>query len=84
MTEKVFCASKPRVIFTSAAVLNSKGKDLISYKHESCKVYTYEYCFSNSYIGQTSRDLETRIKEHVPKCVKDHVKDQPKKISNAT
>ena len=28
--------------------------------------------------------METRIKEHVPKCVKEHVKDQPKKMSNAT
>ena len=27
--------------------------------------------------------MQTRIKEHVPKCVKDHVKNQPKKISYA-
>ena len=47
-------------------------------------VYTYECCCANSYIGQTSRHLETRIKEHVPKCVKEHIKDQPKKMSNAT
>ena len=47
-------------------------------------VYTYECCCSNSNIGQTSRHLGTRIKKHVPKCVKKHVKDQPKKISNAT
>ena len=47
-------------------------------------VYTYECCCSNSYIGQPLRHLETRIKEHVPKCVKVHVKDQPKKMSIAT
>jgi len=47
-------------------------------------VYTYKCCCANSYIGQTSRHLETRIKEHVPKCVKDHIKNQPKKMSNAT
>ena len=84
MTEKVYRASNPTVIFTSAAVLNPKGKDPIPYKHKSCVVYTYECCCSNSYIGQTSRHLETRIKEHVPKCVKEHVKDQPKKMSIAT
>ena len=84
MTEKVYHASKPRVIFTSAAILNPRGKDLISYKHKSCVVYTYKCCCANSYIGQTSRHLETRIKEHVPKCVKDHIKNQPKKMSNAT
>ena len=27
---------------------------------------------------------ETEIKEHVPKCVKEYIKDQPKKMSNAT
>ena len=84
MTEKVYRASNSRVIFTSAAVFNPQGKDLISYKHKSCVVYTYECCCSNSYIGQTSRHLETRIKEHVPKCVKDNVKYQPKKMSNAS
>ena len=31
-----------------------------------------------------ARHLETRIKEHVFKCVKEYVKDQPKKMSNAT
>ena len=67
MTEKVYRASNPRVIFTSAAILNPQGKDLISYKHKSCVVYTYECCCSNSYIGQTSRHLETIIKEHVLK-----------------
>ena len=58
MTKKVYHASNPRVIFTSAAVLNLKGKDLISYKQKGCVVYTYECCCSNSYTGQTSRHLE--------------------------
>ena len=40
MTEKVYRASNPRVIFTSVAVLNPKGKDLVSYKNRSCVVYT--------------------------------------------
>ena len=35
-------------------------------------------------VGQTLRHLERRIKEHVLKCVKEHVKDQPTKMSNAT
>ena len=37
-----------------------------------------------NYIGQTSRHLETRIKEHVPKCFKEYIKNQPKKTGNAT
>ena len=47
-------------------------------------VYTFECCCSNRYIGQTSRNLETRIKEHIPKCVSDHISNQPKTISIAT
>ena len=31
MTEKVYRLSNPKVIFTSPAVLNPKGEDLISY-----------------------------------------------------
>ena len=47
-------------------------------------VYTFKCCCSDSYIGQTSRHLETRIKEHVPKCVREHIKNSPKTTSIAT
>ena len=65
MTEKVNRAANPRVIFTSSSVLSAKGKDLIFNKEKSCVVYTFECCWSNNYIGQTSWHLEMRIKEHV-------------------
>ena len=84
MTEKVYRASNPRVIFTSTSILNPKGKDHISHNHKSCVVYTFKCCCSNSYIGQTSRHLETRIKEHVPKCVREHIANQPKTLNAAT
>ena len=42
-------------------------------------------CFcSNSYIGQTSRHIETRTKMYISKCVKEHLNNQPKTISIAT
>ena len=47
-------------------------------------VYRFECCCSNSYISQTSRHLEIRIKEHNPKFVREHIKYQPKTISIAT
>ena len=50
MTVRVYCESNPRIIFTSAAVLNPKGKDLISYKLKSYVVHTYECYCSNCYI----------------------------------
>ena len=64
--------------------MSPKGKDLISNKEKSCVVYTFEFCWSDSYIGQTSRHLDTRIKKHVPKCVREHIKSQPKTINIAT
>ena len=62
--------SQTEIVFTPSSVLSPKGKDLISNQHKSYLVYTFECCCSNNFIGQTSRHLETRIKEHVPKCVK--------------
>ena len=47
-------------------------------------VYTFVCCCSNSYIGQASRHLETSINEHVPKYLREHIKNQPKTISIAT
>ena len=47
-------------------------------------IYTFKRCCLNRYIGQTSRHLETRIKEHIPKCMREHIKNQPKTISIAT
>ena len=76
LTEKVDRAAKPRVIFTSSSVLNHKEKDLISNKLKSCVVYTFKCCCLNSYIIQTSRHFETRIKVHIPKCVRDHISNR--------
>ena len=64
--------------------MSPKGKDLTSNKHKNFVVYTFECCCSNSYISQTSRDLETRIKEPIPKYVKDQVSNQPNTIIVAT
>ena len=35
LTENLYRAAKPRVVFTSSPVLSPKGKDLISNKHKS-------------------------------------------------
>ena len=65
-------------------MLSPKGKDFISNKHKSCVVYKVKCCCSNSYIDQTSRHLETRIKKHIQKYVREHTNNQPKTISIAT
>ena len=74
MTKKVYRASNPTVIFTSASVLNSKGNDLIFYELKNFLVYTYKCCCANSYIGQTSGHLEMRIKEHISRSLRSILK----------
>ena len=64
--------------------MSHEGKDLISNKHKNCVVYTFQYFSSNNYIGQTFRHLETRIKEYIPKCVRDYTNNQPKTTGIAT
>ena len=46
-------------------------------------VYTFKY-WSSIYTGQTSRQLETRNKEHVSKFVREHIKNQPMTVYIAT
>ena len=70
--KKNYCTANPRVIFTLSFVLSPNGKDIISNKHKNCVVYTFKCCCSNSYVGQTSRQLETKIKDHIKKRVRDH------------
>ena len=71
-SKKNYCTANPRVIFTLSFVLSPNGKDIISNKHKNCVVYTFKCCCSNSYVGQTSRQLETKIKDHIKKRVRDH------------
>ena len=78
ITEKVYRAAKPRAIFTSSSVLSPLGIYIISNKHKNCMVYTFQCSCSKSYIGETSRNLETRTKEHFLKYVKEHIKKSAK------
>ena len=58
-----------------------KENTLYLTKKKSCVFYTFECCCSNSYTGQASRHLETRIKEHVTKFLRKRIKNQSKTIN---
>ena len=77
----VYRAAESSVIFISSFVLSPKDKYLILSKNKSCVVYTFNCRCSSSYIGQTSRHLETR-KKRVPKSVREHNKNKPKALLN--
>ena len=59
----------PRIIFLSKPLIKVQLKDPITNQDKSCIVYKFKCFCDKSYIGQTSRDLKTRIKEHLPTCV---------------
>ena len=73
MTESLYSAVTPRVIFVSKPVLKIELKDPISHMEKSCVVYSFNCFCERSYIGQTSRHLRTRMKEHIPKCVREFI-----------
>ena len=70
-----YYSATPRVIFLSKPILSHCYKDPIPTLNQSKVVYRYQCCCDNSYVGQTSRRFIDRIKEHVPKCVKEFIKE---------
>ena len=75
ITSKTYHAVNPRVLFMSKPILQRSGKDLMTPEEKSLVVYKFKCCCDSSYIGQTSRHLTTRMKEHVPKCITTYIKD---------
>ena len=59
-------------------------KDPIQNQEKSCIVYKFNCFFDKSYIGQTSRHLKTRTKEHLLICVIKFIEKEPKIMTRAT
>ena len=69
MTESIYSASAPKIVFVSKPVLKIELKDPIFNVDKICVIYRFIFFCEKSYIGQTTPHLNTTIKEHVPKCV---------------
>ena len=76
LTQLTFNHIKPRVVFVSKPVLSLQLKDPIPYLDKSCIIYKFNCFCERSYIGQTSRHFKTRIREHLPKCVTNFMKEK--------
>ena len=72
---KCYYSARPRVILSSSPILRHTQKDHIPDMNKSKVVYRFKCYCENSYVGQTSRRLIERVKEHVPKCVKEHIRN---------
>ena len=84
ITENTYFAAKPRIIFKLNPLISLAGKDQLSKHHNSGVVYTFKCYCGSSYIDQTSRHLQTRINEQIPKCIKNYIKNPVIPISIAT
>ena len=88
MTESIYLAITPRIIFVSKPVIKIAFKDPISYMEKSCVIYRYNYFCERSYIGQTSRHLKnwnerTRTKIH-KKIIEGKTNIKSVELMNAT
>ena len=59
-------------------------KGSIPDQEKNCIVNKFKCFCDKSYIGQTSRNFKTRIKEHLPACVLKFVEKQPEIKKTAT
>ena len=65
-----------RTVLTSRGILPTSRKDVLPIQMKSNIVYKFTCHCNKWYIGRTSQRLTSRIKEHVPKCVRSAV-DNP-------
>ena len=68
-----YTSLEARVIFTSKPNFTPATKDPITKFNKSMVVYHFKCHCGDDYVGQTSRRLGERVKEHVPLCVKEFI-----------
>ena len=71
---KCFGAVNTRVHLISKPMLKTATKDVLSMNKQSSVLYRFTCSCESSYIGRTTRSLQTRIDEHVPKDIKEKIK----------
>ena len=62
-----FFAAKPMLLFRTTKIPHRSPKDRLPHTYSSSLVYQFICDCGAVYIGRTSRRLETRVREHLPK-----------------
>ena len=65
-----FDAIKLRVVFSTRKMLPTVRKDVVPTNQQSMVVYQYVCRCDCRYIGRTSQRLQDRIKQHIPKAIR--------------
>ena len=61
---------KVQLLFFIREMLPTVRKDVVPIKQQSMVVYQYVYRCDCQYVGRTSQKLQDRIKQHVPKAIR--------------
>ena len=71
-----YFAIKTRVVFTTSPFLSAIKKDVLPAYHHNNVIYQF-VCHSDSrYVRRTFRRLQERIKQQVPRSIKNHHSSQ--------
>ena len=65
-----FSTVQPRIIFTTRRILPAIHKDVLPASQLSMVVYQYVCRCECRYVGRTSQRLQDRIRQHVPKTIR--------------
>ena len=65
-----------RVVFASKPMLPTARKDVLPALQKSSVIYEYKCHCDSRYVGRTSQRLQDRIKQHVPKWLRQHTGSQ--------
>ena len=65
-----------RTVFVCRQMLPASGKDVLPAIQKSSIIYEYKCHCDSRYVGRTAQRLQDRIKQHVPKWLRQHITSQ--------
>ena len=68
--QNCYGAVSPRLIFSSQCMLLASKKDVLPANQRSMVIFEYVCHCDSRYVGRTTQRLRERIKQHVPKAIK--------------
>ena len=68
--QNCYGAVSPRLIFSSQCMLPAAKKDVLPANQRSMVIYEYVCHCDSRYVGRTTQKLQERIKQHVPKAIR--------------
>ena len=61
-----------RVVFTTWPLLSATKKDVLPAHYRNNFIYQFVCYWDSRYVGRTSQNLQERIKQHVPRPIRNH------------